>query len=693
MTEKTTEELAIDTIRTLSMDAVQKANSGHPGAPMALAPVAYTIWQKHLRYDPKNPIWPDRDRFILSNGHASMLLYSMLFLTETAKITDDYQVLNEPSIDLDAIEHFRQSGSVTPGHPEYRHTSGVETTTGPLGQGVATSVGMAIAERWLATHYNRPGHEIVNHRFYVICGDGCMMEGVSGEAASLAGHLRLSHLCWIYDSNTISIEGHTTLAFTEDTAKRFESYGWHVEHVDDANDTQTLDAALSRFEQRTDKPTFIVVKSIIGYGAPHKQNTEKAHGEALGEDEVKAAKRFYGWPEDKTFYVPDGVKELFRDGMGKRGAELSHAWEEKFQAYAQEYPELAKEFDQIQKRELPEGWDKDIPTFPTDAKGVASRDASGKVENAIAPNYPWLIGGAADLAPSTKTRMTFDGAGDFEFDNYGGRNFHFGVREHAMGAAINGMALHRVRPFGSGFLIFLDYMKEPVRLAALMQIPAIFIFTHDSIGVGEDGPTHQPIEQLAMLRATPNLITIRPGDANEVAEAWRYICPQKHHPICLILSRQNLPTLDREKYAPAAGVQKGGYILADAPEGKKPEVILIATGSELSLCVEAYERLKSEGIAARVVSLPSWELFEMQSDEYRTEVLPRDVAARVSVEQAATMGWERYVGSYGTCIGMHTFGASAPLKDLLTKFGFSTDKVYEAAKAQIERVKKEKQAS
>jgi transketolase len=690
MTEKTIDDVAVDTIRTLSMDAVQKANSGHPGAPMALAPVAYTIWQKHMRFDPKNPLWPDRDRFILSNGHASMLLYSMLFLTETSKVTDDYQVLNEPSVDLDAIEHFRQIGSVTPGHPEYHHTTGVETTTGPLGQGVATSVGMAIAERWLATHYNRPGHEIVNHRFYVICGDGCMMEGISSEAASLAGHLRLAHLCWIYDSNTISIEGHTDLAFIEDTAKRFEAYGWHVEHVDDANDMRTLGAALTRFESREDKPTFIVVKSIIGYGAPHKQNTREAHGEALGEDEVKAAKRFYGWPEDAHFLVPDGVMDAFRDGIGKRGAELSHDWQQRFEAYAKEYPELAKQFDQMQKRELPEGWDKDIPTFPADAKGVASRDASGKVENAIAPHYPWLIGGSADLAPSTKTRMTFDGAGDFEFDNYGGRNFHFGVREHAMGAIVNGMALHKVRPFGSGFLIFLDYMKAPVRLAALMQIPAIFIFTHDSIGVGEDGPTHQPIEQLAMLRATPNLITIRPGDANEVAEAWRYLCPQKHHPVVLILSRQNLPTLDRAKYAPASGTQKGGYILADAPAGEKPEVILIGTGSELSLCVEAYERLKSEGIAARVVSLPSWELFEMQSDEYRTMVLPRDVTARVSVEQAATMGWERYVGSYGTCIGMHTFGASAPLKDLLTKFGFSTEKVYEAAKAQIDRVKKEK---
>jgi transketolase len=685
MSAESIDQLAINTIRTLSIDAVQAANSGHPGTPMGMAPVAYTIWQNHLRFDPKKPIWADRDRFILSAGHASMLLYSLLYLTEVSAVNDAYEILNEPSVSLDAIKHFRQMGSRTPGHPEYHHTTGVETTTGPLGQGVATSVGMGIAAAWFAKTYNKPGHKLFDHRFYVICGDGDMMEGVSSEAASLAGHLKLANLCWIYDSNSISIEGSTELAFTEDTAKRFESYGWHVERLPDANDVAAVDAALDRFKERTDKPTFILVRSHIGYGAPHKQDTKEAHGEPLGVDEVKAAKKFYGWPEDAKFFVPEGVIQHFRDGIGARGARLSAEWDQALEVYRADYPDLAREIDQIQARTLPDGWDKDIPVFPADAKGIASRDSSAKVLNAIASNFPWLMGGSADLAPSTKTRLTFEGAGDFDSAEKVGRNFHFGVREHAMGAALNGMALHKLRPYGSGFLIFSDYMKPPIRLSALMQIPVIYIFTHDSIGVGEDGPTHQPIEQLATLRATPGMITLRPGDANEVAEAWRAIIPHTHQPACLILSRQPLPTLDRSRYASAAGTAKGGYVLADPPDGTKPAVILIGTGSELSLCVEAYESLAKDGIPARVVSLPSWELFELQSPEYRQSVLPDAILARVSVEAGATLGWERYVGLHGAKIGMNSFGASAPIKELLAHFHFSTEKVVEAAKHQIAR--------
>jgi transketolase len=676
--------LCINTIRTLSMDAVQQANSGHPGTPMALAPVAYALWQHYLRFDPEDPIWPNRDRFVLSAGHASMLLYSMLHLTGVKAVNAEYEQIGQPTVPLDDIKRFRQLNSRCPGHPEYRWTSGVETTTGPLGQGVATSVGLAIGERWMASYFNKPDFTMIDYRIYAICGDGCMMEGVSGEAASLAGHLGLSNLCWIYDNNRITIEGNTALAFTEDVATRFLGYDWNVLRVGDANDLSMLDRAFKTAEKTTDRPTLIIVDSHIAYGAPNKQDTSGAHGEPLGEAEIRATKKAYGWPEDAKFLVPDGVYAHFQAGIGKRGKTLREQWEQKFEQYKAKYPELADHLDRIQRRQLPAGWDKDLPVFPPDAKGLASRDSSGKVLNVLAKNIPWLLGGAADLAPSTKTRLTFTGAGDFQAESYGGRNFHFGIRENAMGSILNGLALTKVRPYGSGFLIFSDYGRPAIRLAAVMELPVIYIFTHDSIGVGEDGPTHQPVEQLASLRAIPGLVTLRPGDANEVVEAWRFIMHMHHEPVCLILSRQNLPTLDRTRYASAAGVAKGGYVLADAPGGK-PDVILIATGSEVSLCVDVYEKLKSEGIKARVVSMPSWELFENQPVEYRLSVLPQEVTARVTVEQAATFGWERYAGSHGRMIGMETFGASAPLKELQKKFGFTPEAVYQAARDQLAR--------
>ncbi|WP_342643159.1 transketolase [Rhodoligotrophos ferricapiens] len=674
--------LAINTIRTLSMDAVQQADSGHPGTPMAMAPVAYTLWQQFLRFDPEDPIWPNRDRFVLSIGHASMLLYSLLYLSGVKSVNPDYEILGAPAVTLDDIKHFRQLDSKCPGHPEYRLVSGVETTTGPLGQGVATSVGMAIAERWLAERYNRPGFPLFDYRVYALCGDGDMMEGISGEAASIAGHFQLSNLCWIYDSNHVTIEGHTDLAFSEDVAARFLAYGWHVLRLSDANDTDRLARALATAAETTDRPTLIIVESHIGYGAPNKQDTSAAHGAPLGEDEIRLAKRAYGWPEDAKFLVPDGVRERFAEGMNARGRALRTAWADLFEQYRAAHPDLAREIELMQSRGLPDGWDKDIPTFPADPKGLSGRDASAKVLNAIAPNLPWLLGGAADLAPSTKTRLTFEGAGDFEAGSYLGRNFHFGIREHAMGAICNGMSLSKLRSYGSGFLIFSDYMKPAIRLSALMELPVIYVFTHDSIGVGEDGPTHQPVEQLLALRSIPGLLTLRPADANEVAECWRVMLSGHHTPACLILSRQNLPTIDRQKFASAAGTAKGAYVLADPDQGE-PEVILIATGSEVSLCLSAFERLTQEGIRARVVSMPSWELFEMQDQAYRDEVLPPHITARVSVEQASTIGWDRYVGRIGTKIGMHTFGASAPLKALLTKFGFTPEKIYEAARAQI----------
>ena len=678
------DKLCIDTIRTLSMDAVQKANAGHPGTPMALAPVGYTLWQNHLRFDPADPIWPNRDRFVLSVGHASMLLYSLLHLTKVRAVDTDYNQTDRYSVTLDDIKAFRQLGSNCPGHPEYHLTSGVETTTGPLGQGCANSVGMAIAERWLAAHYNQPDFTLFDYDVFALCGDGDMMEGVSGEAASLAGHLELDNLCWIYDSNHITIEGRTSLAFSEDVGTRFEGYGWHVERIEDANDLASMDAALTAFRTRQGQPTLIIVHSIIGYGAPKKQGTAAAHGEPLGADEIKAAKKFYGWPEDAQFLVPDGVYDHFAEGIGARGAEANAAWKELFQRYAQAQPEKARQITQMERRELPDGWDQAIPSFPADAKGLASRESSGKVENAIAVNLPWLMGGAADLAPSTKTLLTFEGAGALSGDTPGGRNMHFGIREHAMGAICNGLSLSKLRPYGSGFLIFSDYMKPAIRLSALMELPVIWIFTHDSIGVGEDGPTHQPIEQLLSLRSIPGLVTLRPADANEVAEAWRVVIGLKHEPACLILSRQPLPTVDRERYAPAAGLARGAYVLAD-PEAGDPEVILIGTGSEVALCLGAYEALAEEGIRARVVSMPSWELFEKQDEAYRDQVLPQGITARVVVEQASPIGWDRYAGVHGTIIGMKTFGASAPLKALLDHFGFTPEKILAAAKAQLER--------
>ena len=681
-TTQNIDQLSINTIRTLSMDAVQQANSGHPGTPMALAPVAYALWQYFLRFDPDDPIWPNRDRFVLSNGHASMLLYSLLHLAGVKAVNPKYETLGQLSVTLDDIKRFRQLDSKCPGHPEYRWTSGVEATTGPLGQGVANTVGMAIAERWLAEYFNRPGFEMFNFNAYAICGDGCMMEGISGEAASLAGHLKLSNLCWIYDNNHITIEGHTELAFSEDVATRFMGYGWNVTRVGDANDLEMLSRAFKTFLNTTDRPTLIIVDSHIAYGAPNKQDTSAAHGEPLGEQEIRLTKKNYGWPEDARFLVPDGVRENFQAGVGKRGRESRDAWMKLFDGYKAKYPEMAAQLLAMQHRELPSAWDKSFPTYPADAKGIASRDSSAKVMNVAAQNIPWLIGGSADLFPSTKTRLLFDGAGDFEAGSYSGHNFHFGIREHAMGAILNGLSLSKIRPFGSTFLIFSDYMREPIRLSAVMEIPAIWIFTHDSIGVGEDGPTHQPIEQLPALRAIPGLITLRPADANEVTEAWKVILQMRHEPVALILTRQALPTLDRAKYAPASGLAKGAYIFADA-EGGRPALLLLATGSEVALAVEAYERLKAEGIRSRVVSMPSWEIFDHQTQEYRDSVIPPEITARISIEQASTLGWSRYVGPQGRSIGMRTFGASAPLKELQKKFGFTPERIVSTAKEML----------
>ena len=683
------DNLCVNTIRTLSMDAVQQAHSGHPGTPMAMAPVAYCLWQRVLRFDPDDPIWPNRDRFVLSMGHASMLLYSMLHLCGVKAVNPKYEVLGKLSVTLDDIRGFRQLDSKCPGHPEYRWTSGIETTTGPLGQGVATSVGMAIAGKWMASYFNRPGFEMFGYDVYAMCGDGCMMEGISGEAASLAGHLKLSNLCWIYDNNKITIEGHTDLAFSDDVATRFIGYGWNVTRVGDANDLEMLERAFTTFKNNSDRPTLIIVDSHIAYGAPNKQDTSAAHGEPLGDEEIKLAKRNYGWPQDAKFLVPDGVLEHFKSGMGKRGHALREAWIKKFAEYKEKYPALADHCYKMHQRQLPEEWAQNLPMFAADPKGLAGREVSGKVLNSIAQNVPWFLGGSADLTPSTKTRLTFDGAGDFTAENSGGRNLHFGIRENAMGAILNGLSLSKVRPFGSGFLIFSDYARPTIRLSALMEIPVIHIFTHDSIGVGEDGPTHQPVEQIASLRAIPGLITLRPADANEVVEAWRVIMQFRHEPVALVLTRQALPTMDRTKYASAEGVKRGAYILAEAGNGK-PDVLLLATGSEVSLCVEVYEKLKTEGIKARVVSMPSWEIFEYycsKHPEYRESVLPAAVIARVSVELASTLGWERYVGSTGTTIGMHTFGASAPLKELKKKFGFTPEQVMAAAKAQVARAR------
>jgi transketolase len=674
--------LCINTIRTLAIDAVQQANSGHPGAPMGLAPVTYCLWQEFLRYDPEDPKWLNRDRFVLSNGHASMLLYAMLYLAGVRDVSKDGKVLKELAVPMEEIKRFRQLGSRTPGHPESHITTGVETTTGPLGQGVGNSVGMAIASRWLAANFNKPGFEVFDFNVYSICSDGDLMEGIGGEAASLAGHLKLSNLCWIYDHNHITMDGPAAWSFSEDVATRFVGYGWNTTRVADANDLEMLARAFETFQKTTDRPTLIIVDSHIGYGSPHKQDTNAAHGEPLGEEEVRLTKKFYGWPEDAKFLVPEGVREHFQDGVGKRGHDARAQWEKMFAEYSREYPELADQLHRMQRRELPDGWDKNLPTFPADAKGIATRESSGKVLNVLAQNIPWLIGGSADLATSNKTTLKFEGAGDFEAGEYAGRNFHFGIREHVMGATVNGLTLSGIRAFGATFFNFSDYMRASIRLAALEEAPSIFIFTHDSIGVGEDGPTHQPIEQLASLRAMPNLIVLRPGDANEVVEAWKIVAKLQHQPALMVLTRQNLPTFDRTKYAAASGTAKGAYVLADA-SGGKPDVILIGTGSEVSLCVEAYEKLKAEGIQARVVSMPSQEIFEQQDAAYKESVLPSSVTARVSVEMASTFGWGRYVGLKGRTIGMHRFGASAPLKDLLKFFGFTVDAVVTEARKAI----------
>jgi transketolase len=681
---KTLDQLCINTIRTLSMDAVQAADSGHPGTPMALAPVAYCLWQRFLRFDPDDPIWPNRDRFVLSVGHASMLLYSLLHLTGVKAVDADYEIPGQPAVTLEDIKRFRELDSKCPGHPEYRWTSGVEATTGPLGQGITNSVGMAIAGRWLAATYNRPGFTLFDHDVYALCSDGDLMEGVSSEAASLAGHLQLANLCWIYDNNHITIEGNTALAYSDDVATRFIGYRWNVTRVGDANDLEMLTRAFETFKATDDRPTLIIVDSHIGYGAPHKHDTSAAHGKPLGEEEIRLAKRNYGWPEEAKFLVPDGVREHFRAGVGRRGADARAEWFAIGASYRDRYPELADQLEQMQRRQLPDGWDRELPTFAPDPEGMATRESAGQVLNAIARNVPWLIGGAGDLAPSTNTRLTFNWAGDFEAGSYSGRNLHFGIREHGMCGVLNGMALSKVRPFGATFLVFSDYARPTLRLAAFMQLPVIFVFTHDSLEMGQDGPTHQPVEQLASLRAIPGLITLRPADANEAVEAWRVLMPMQHEPVALILSRQSLPTLDRSVYAPASGVARGAYILADAPGGK-PEVLLLATGSEVALCVAAYEELKADDINARVVSMPSWELFERQSQEYRDSVIPPEVTVRVAVEAASTFGWERYVGGSGEIIGMRTFGASAPLKDLERKFGFEPEHVVRAARDQIAR--------
>jgi transketolase len=673
------DQLAINTIRTLSMDAVQAANSGHPGTPMALAPLVYTLWNRLLKFDPRDPIWPNRDRFVLSNGHASMLLWSVLHLTGTQAVNAEYETLGKPSVTLDDIKRFRRLDSKAPGHPEYHWVSGVESTTGPLGQGIATSVGMAMAQKFLAARYNKPGFDIFDYRIYAVCGDGCLMEGIGSEAASLAGHLQLDNLCWIYDNNHITIEGSTRLAFTEDVAARFLGYGWNVLCVADANDTHRIEHTLRQFWETRGRPTLIIVDSHIGYGSPHKHDTADAHGEPLGEDEIRQTKRAYGWPEDAKFLVPDSVLQHFAAGIGARGAQAHRQWQNLLATYRSKFPELATEIEQMQRRELPAGWDANLPVFAADAKGIAGRDASGQVLNVLAQSIPWFLGGSADLGPSNRTTLKYPGAGDFQADSPTGKNLHFGIREHAMSAIVNGLSLSKLRPFGATFFIFSDYARGAIRLSALMELPTIYVLTHDAMGDGEDGPTHQPVEHLASLRAIPGLTLFRPGDANEVVEAYRYIMQLRRRPAVLALSRQALPTIDRTKYAPASGVACGAYVLADAPGGK-PDIILIATGSELSLAVQAHETLVSQGIRSRVVSMPSWDVFESQSQEYRGSVLPPQIEARVAIEQASTFGWERYIGRKGRIIGMHTFGASAPLKELQTKFGFEPERVVAVAK-------------
>jgi transketolase len=675
--------LSVNTIRGLCMDEVQKANSGHPGTPMGIAPVAYTLWQRFLNFDPADPIWPNRDRFVLSEGHASALLWALLHLTRVRAVDPDYEILGSPAVSMDDLKSFRQLGSHCPGHPEYRWTSGVEATTGPLGQGVANSVGMAIAGKWLAARYNTGEHTLFDYNVYALAGDGCMMEGISSEAASLAGHLQLSNLCWIYDSNRVTIEGHTDIAFTEDVAARFLAYGWNVTTVADVNDLASVERGLHSFLTEHERPTLMLVHSHIGYGSPV-EDSPTAHGEPLGVDAVRATKRFLGMPEDADFYVPDGVYDHFAAGIGQRGRDARTAWEEMFQAYRGAYPELADEIERMQHRTLPDGWDGALPEFKPDAKGLATRDSSHQAQNAVAAAVPWLLGGSADLTPSTRTRLSGPGAGDFQPDDRSGRNLHFGIREHAAAAVAGGLALSKVRPFWSTFLTFSDYARGAIRLSALMEIPVLHIFTHDSIGVGEDGPTHQPVEQLASLRAMPGLLVFRPADANEVTETWRIVATLRREPAALVLTRQAVPTFDRSAgLGAASGVARGAYVLAEAGGGRTPDVILLATGSEVQLALAARDELEAEGIGARVVSMPCWELFDRQPLDYREHVIPPAVRARVAIEQASTLGWDRYVGDGGAVVGMHTFGASAPLKQLLTKFGFTPERVSQVARERV----------
>ena len=674
------DQLCINTIRTLSIDAIQKANSGHPGTPMALAPVAYTLWQRFLRFDPEEPIWPNRDRFVLSAGHASMLLYSLLHLAGVKAVDPDYEILGRESVTLDDIKSFRQLDSKAAGHPEYRWTSGVETTTGPLGQGIATSVGMAVASKWQAAHFNRPRFEMFDFDVYVIAGDGDLMEGVSHEAASFAGHQRLDNLCWIYDNNHISIDGRVEITYRDDVAARFLGYGWNVTRVGDANDTGLITRALDTFKQTQDRPTLIIVDSHIGWGSP-KQDTAAVHGEPLGEDAVRETKRAYGWPEDAQFLVPDGVREHFAEGIGARGRQEREQWEGLLDRYRGEHAELETQIGQMQRRELPDGWDSDIPSFEPDEKGMATRKASNAVQKAIAARYPWYLSGSADLTGSTSVDLGEEiSGGAFEPENRAGRQLHYGIREHESAAISNGLSLSKARPSWSTYLVFSDYARPAIRLSALMELPVIHIFTHDSIGLGEDGPTHQPVEHLASLRAIPGLNVIRPADANEVAEAWRLTIEQDHQPVALVLTRQDVPIIDRSRYASAEGLRRGGYVIADPDDGN-PEVILIATGSEVALALEAHESLIADGIRSRVVSLPSFYLFDQQDEEHRDSVLPPAITARVSIEEAATLGWDRYVGPDGATIGMHTFGSSAPLKNVLAEYGFTPDRIAETARS------------
>jgi transketolase len=643
---------------------------------MALAPLAYVLWQEFLRFDPGDPIWPNRDRFVLSAGHASMLLYSLLHLAGVKAVDPDYEVVGDPAVSLDDIKSFRQLDSRAPGHPEYRWTSGVETTTGPLGQGIATSVGMALASVWQAASFNRPGFELFDFDVYAIGGDGCLMEGVSHEAASFAGHQRLANLCWFYDNNHITIDGRTELTYDDDVATRFLGYGWQVLRVGDANDLDLIRRAITTFREEGERPTLIIVDSHIGYGSPNKQDTAEAHGEPLGEDEVRETKRAYGWPEDAEFLVPEGVAEHFAEGIGKRGREAREEWGRLFTGYQREKETLAHQIEAMQRRELPDGWDTEMPSFDADEKGMATRKASNQCENAVAERVYWLIAGSADLTGSSSVGL--EGSEAFEPGSRTGRQVHYGIREHESAAISNGLSLSKLRPLWSTYLTFSDYARPAIRLSALMELPVIHLFTHDSIGLGEDGPTHQPVEQIASLRAIPGLDVIRPCDANEVAEAWKAAMDRHHGPVALILTRQDVPILDRERYAPADGLRRGGYVLADS-DGE-PQVILIATGSEVHLAVEAHEQLIADGVRSRVVSLPCWELFDRQDSEYRDSVLPPGVTARVSIEEAATLGWDRWVGPDGATIGMHTFGTSAPLKDVQTKFGFTPDRVAETAK-------------